>query len=139
MAAKVQAFLGDLRSPQGRLTGAIALMDAVYGPFNPAKHTAATWHPNPLADNKSRYLWTDAFGVCNYITLACETGEGHYLDQADALIHAVHNTLGKDRSLNHRLDDATEERPTKGGLRIGKVHPEGHPDSDGQYAHYLTK
>lgn len=31
-------------------------------------------------------LWTDAFGVCNYITLACETGERRYLDQAQALI-----------------------------------------------------
>jgi hypothetical protein len=33
-----------------------------------------------------RYLWTDAFGICNYITLACETGDANYLDQVCALI-----------------------------------------------------
>lgn len=33
-----------------------------------------------------RYLWTDAFGVVNYLTLACETGEQHYLEQAAGLI-----------------------------------------------------
>lgn len=33
-----------------------------------------------------RYLWTDAFGVCNFLTLAVETGDRTYLGQADALI-----------------------------------------------------
>ena len=138
--AAVQPYLKDLSSHSGRVTAAGALMDAVYGPLDPARHTVAgSWQPRPLKENSSRYLWTDAFGVVNYITLACETGKEHYLDQADALIHAVHNTLGRDRHKGHRLGSATEAAPTQGGLRIGKRHPEGHPDGDGQYFHYLTK
>ena len=36
-----------------------------------------------------RYLWTDAFGVCNYITLAAETGQEAYLDQVRSLPAAL--------------------------------------------------
>lgn len=110
----------------------------------------------PNTGQQSRYLWTDAFGVCNFITLARETGDGRYLDQADALIHDVHETLGRERDGKKRLPHATDAEPLKGmhlslslitshcmyitgGLRIGKVHAEGHPDGDGQYFHYLTK
>lgn len=35
----------------------------IYGPY-----TSSQWIPKAYADNKGRYLWTDAFGVCNYIT-----------------------------------------------------------------------
>jgi hypothetical protein len=97
------------------------------------------WVPKPYADNKSRYLWTDAFGVCNFITLYYETGDFKYLDAADSLIKNVHDVLGKDRSGRTRLGNATDEEPLKGGLRIGKSDPEGMPDGDGQYFHYLTK
>ena len=81
---------------------------------------------------KRRYLWTDAFAVCNLIGL----GD---LDGALALVELVHAQLGK-RDAQH---------PTRGGLRIGKPLPEraaGEPldeatewDRDGQYFHYLTK
>jgi len=64
---------------------------------------------------------------------------GQILLEADALIKNVHDVLGKDRQGNKRLDDATDEEPLKGGLRIGKIDPEGTPDGDGQYFHYLTK
>lgn len=111
------------------------VMNRVYGEW---KANGNEWKPKAYADNKSRYLWTDAFGVCNYITLARETGLAHYLDQADALIKDVHETLGRDRKGN-RLPNATDDEPLKGGLRIGKVHDEDHPDGDGQYFHYLTK
>jgi len=84
-------------------------------------------------------LWTDAFGVCNYITLYYETGETNYLDRADALITDVHDTLGKERSGKSRLGNSTDENPLLGGLRIGKVDPEGSRDGDGQYFHYVTK
>jgi len=107
--------------------------DEVYGPYQEG------WKPKPYKEGKGRYLWTDAFGVCNFITLYYETGEKRYLDQADALIKDVHDVLGKDREGKKRLDDATDEEPTKGGLRIGKIDPEGTPDGDGQYFHYLTK
>ncbi|PRW57938.1 hypothetical protein C2E21_3733 [Chlorella sorokiniana] len=128
--------LKDVVSPAGRLTAARAVVDRVYGP---AGGHGKDWRPRPLLDNKSRYLWTDAFGVVNYLTLACETGEQRYLDQAAGLIDAVHDTLGRDRAGKARLGNATVEEPTRGGLRIGKVHGEGHPDGDGQYFHYLTK
>jgi len=85
----------------------------------------------------------------NYISLAKLTGKSHYLDQADALIKNVHNILGRQRggsrlglgSSSHqpRLSGSSDEHPTKGGLRIGKIHPEEHPDGDGQYYHYITK
>lgn len=45
--------------------------------------TASVWPPLPLT---TADLWTDAFGVCNFITLAAETGEHRYLAQAEALI-----------------------------------------------------
>jgi hypothetical protein len=77
--------------------------------------------------------------VCNFITLYCETKDSNYLEQADALIKDVHNTLGKDRKLQRRLGASSDEDPLKGGLRIGKVDPEGTSDGDGQYFHYLTK
>lgn len=119
-------------------------MDHVYGPYDPTHSPSSSphaWQPRPLADNKSRYLWTDAFGVVNYISLAAETGEKRYLSQADSLINAVHGTLGRERGGHHmpRLGGATNDHPCLGGLRIGKTHPEGHPDGDGQYFHYITK
>jgi hypothetical protein len=79
LMASLSASLKDLASPSGRLRAAQGLTDAVYGPWDPVQSGA--WRPRAYADNKSRYLWTDAFGVCNFVTLACETGQLHYLDQ----------------------------------------------------------
>jgi hypothetical protein len=103
-----------------------------------------------------RYLWTDAFAVCNYLELLRQTKEEEFRDLALRLIGQVHHTLGR-----HRSDDARtgwisglgEEEgalhPTIGGLRIGKRLPERRRDEpvserlewdqDGQYYHYLTK
>ncbi|HKK50169.1 MAG TPA: hypothetical protein VKA74_01215, partial [Myxococcota bacterium] len=47
-----------------------------------------------------RYLWTDAFAVCNALTLAAETGSAAWRDLALELIDAVHHELGR-----HREDD----------------------------------
>lgn len=110
--------------------------DQVYGASTSKQHS---WKPKRFGGEKGRYLWTDAFGVCNYVTLACETGDPAYLGQADALITEVHETLGRDRGGHQRLGSATKQEPTRGGLRIGKLHGEGHPDGDDQYFHYLTK
>lgn len=101
------------------------------------------------ARSQRRYLWTDAFAVCNFLALG-------QIDRARALVDRVHHELGR-----HRPDDARrgwisglgdadgEAHPTLGGLRIGKPLPErgeGEPlderlewDRDGQYFHYLTK
>lgn len=103
-----------------------------------------------------RYLWTDAFAVCNFLGLWRATGESDYLELARKLVAAVHSVLGR-----HRPDEARTgwlsgldelqgaAHPTRGGLRIGKKLPERRPeepldaqlewDRDGQYFHYLTK
>lgn len=103
-----------------------------------------------------RYLWTDAFAVCNYFGLARITGEKQYKELALRLINQVHHVLGRHRNDDSRsgwisgLDEREgETHPTRGGLRIGKRLPErGESDSfddrlewerDGQYFHYLTK
>lgn len=103
-----------------------------------------------------RYLWTDAFAVCNFVGLARSTGEPRYAELALALVDRVHHTLGRHRSDDVRrgwisgLDEnAGEGHPTAGGLRIGKDLPERQPgepwdeslewDRDGQYFHYSTK
>lgn len=103
-----------------------------------------------------RYLWTDAFAVCNYLGLARATGEARYSGLALRLIDQVHHTLGRYRPDDARrgwisgLEEAEgEAHPTLGGLRIGKALPERRPDEpydealewerDGQYFHYLAK
>lgn len=103
-----------------------------------------------------RYLWTDAFAVCNYLGLAEATGDDRLLGLAVRLVDQVHHVLGRHRPDGRRQGwisglegDEAEQRPTAGGLRIGKRHPERGPyepydaeaewDRDGQYFHYLTR
>jgi len=103
-----------------------------------------------------RYLWTDAFAVCNFLELYRRTRTDMFRDLALALIDQVHETLGRHRHDDVRrgwisgLDEKEGRRhPTAGGLRIGKALPERAPgeahidrsewDLDGQYFHYLTK
>ena len=103
-----------------------------------------------------RYLWTDAFAVCNLLELFVATAEPRFLDLAVGLVDQAHDVLGKHRADDSRrgwisgLDEAEgRAHPTRGGLRIGKPVPERQPheaddperewDQDGQYYHYLTK
>jgi hypothetical protein len=103
-----------------------------------------------------RYLWTDAFAVCNYLALGQVTGASRYLQLALGLVDQVHRVLGRHRGDDGRSgwisglgDREAALHPTRGGLRIGKPLPErsrGAPidehlewDRDGQYFHYLTK
>ena len=96
-----------------------------------------------------RYLWTDAFAVCNFLAL----------DEpalALRLVEQVHAVLGAHRDDDTRrgplsgLDaDGARRHPTQAGLRIGKPLPERAADApvdarlewerDGQYFHYLTR
>ena len=111
---------------------------------------------DPASAHPRRYLWTDAFAVCNYLDLFQKTTNLTYRDLALRLVDQVHHTLGR-----HRDDDSRagwisglalqegELHPTRGGLRIGKSLPEREIielynaqrewDRDGQYYHYLTK
>jgi hypothetical protein len=103
-----------------------------------------------------RYLWTDAFAVCNFLELFRLTQDETFRALALRLVDQVHHTLGWHRNDSPRMGwisglDANEGEihPTRGGLRIGKQLPErrrGEPlnerlewERDGQYYHYLTK
>ena len=103
-----------------------------------------------------RYLWTDAFAVCNLLGLARATGREEHRELALRLIERVHQELGRYRPDDTRVGwlsgpagRASEEHPTLAGLRIGKPLPERPSDQlmdarlewdrDGQYFHYLTK
>ncbi len=110
----------------------------------------------PAGPHPQRYLWTDAFAVCNYLELFHQTGNIIYRDLALRLVDQVHHTLGRHREDDTRSgwisglpENEGELHPTLGGLRIGKHHKERGPDEpynerrewdqDGQYFHYLTK
>ncbi len=103
-----------------------------------------------------RYLWTDAFAVCNFLELYHQTEADRYRELAVRLVDQVHQVLGRHRADDPRtgwisgIDErAGQQHPTRGGLRIGKKLPERKPgevfnerlewDRDGQYYHYLTK
>jgi hypothetical protein len=40
-----------------------------------------------------RYLWTNAFAVCNFLELYRQTGEQNYLDTALRLVEQVHYSM----------------------------------------------
>lgn len=103
-----------------------------------------------------RYLWTDAFAVCNYLALYQQSKNRNDLELGVRLVDQVHNILGRHRDDDRRTgwisgldDDDGKLHPTAGGLRIGKELPERGPgdpfddrlewERDGQYYHYLTK
>ena len=103
-----------------------------------------------------RYLWTDAFALCEFLSLFEATGEARFRSLALELIDSVHETLGRHRPDDPRagwISGLSEEEgrahPTAGGLRIGKPlneRPAGARadardewDRDGQYFHYLAK
>jgi hypothetical protein len=109
-----------------------------------------------VSGSERRYLWTDAFAVCNFLGLARRCADSHYDELALKLVNSVHHVLGRHRQDEERsgwlsglAGDAGESHPTVGGLRIGKPLMERAPgqpldpdlewDRDGQYFHYLTK
>jgi hypothetical protein len=111
---------------------------------------------SPASSAPRRYLWTDAFAVCNFLGLYQETGGEEFKDLALQLVDQVHNTLGRHRGDDSRTgwisgldEEQGRKHPTRGGLRIGKPLQERGPtvpfdeglewDRDGQYYHYLTK
>lgn len=110
----------------------------------------------PAGELPRRYLWTDAFAVCNFLGLFLATGDETCRYMAVRLVHQVHDTLGRHRGDDRRTgwisglgEDEGPLHPTRGGLRIGKEMNERGPDEppdeqlewerDGQYFHYLTK
>jgi hypothetical protein len=141
--ASAQTEAGTMTDP--RIDEAIALMT------NYAERTGLT-----SEQPRRRYLWTDAFAVCNYLGLARASGKQGYTERALQLVDQVHHTLGRHRDDDRRSGWISglgkhdgERHPTRSGLRIGKGLPERDPrepfdehlewDRDGQYFHYLTK
>ena len=142
----------------------------VYGEHRGAK----PFVPKPLPpleaavapDGQSRYLWTDAFGVLNFVTEAArcaeagdEEGREDALAAAEALVDAVSRVLGSPRSKHLPMalsalaplrtrgegTDAweTRRRERYRGLRIGKRLASAASDPgmalDGMYFHYVDK
>jgi len=120
------------------------------------KHFASSTGLTDLSREPRRYLWTDAFAVCNYLELYRQTGVQECLELAIRLVTQVHQVLGKHRKDSTHagwlsgLDEIkAQQHPTSGGLRIGKKLNERQPndpideslewEQDGQYFHYLTK
>jgi hypothetical protein len=149
LAALAPAATGSQPEPvpmsASRIETAVRLMEQF------AAHTRAEAGQPPR-----RYLWTDAYAVCNYLGLARTTADPSWRERALALVDEVHHTLGRHRRDDRRrgwisgLGEAEgEAHPTAGGLRIGKSLPERTPgeplderrewDRDGQYFHYLTR
>jgi len=111
---------------------------------------------DPARETPRRYLWTDAFAVCNYLGLYVRSADEQYKSLALRLIDQVHDGLGKHRVDDSRTgwisgldEDEGRMHPTQGGLRIGKklkerrlkepFQEEQEWDRDGQYFHYLTR
>jgi hypothetical protein len=111
---------------------------------------------SPATRSPRRYLWTDAFAVCNFLELYHQTKEEKYRLFAVQLVDQVHTTLGRHRDDDGRTgwisglpEEEGKMHPTQGGLRIGKRLNERRPgdpfderlewDRDGEYFHYLTK
>lgn len=116
-----------------------------------ATHTGLMGEASPR-----RYLWSDAFAVCNYLELYRQTGNKSFLTLALRLVDQVHHILGRHREddprtgwIGSQSDEEGERHPTQGGLRIGKKLSERRADEpydrqrewdrDGQYYHYLTR
>jgi hypothetical protein len=69
-----------------------------------------------------RYLWTDAFAVCNFLELYRQTGEAATMALARRLVDQVHRTLGR-----HQADD-----PRTGWISgLGEAEGERHPTQGG--------
>ena len=97
-----------------------------------------------------RYLWTDAFAVCNFLGLYQLNEDKNFLDLAIKLVNEVHRILGQYNDDDKRSGWlGSKDHPTINGLRIGKTMKERKPhepfnsilewERDGQYFHYLTK
>jgi len=111
---------------------------------------------SPIGRLPLRYLWTDAFAVCNLLELYRQTGDDSFKSLTLSLVEQVHETLGRYSENDTRTgwisglgEGEGRLHPTAGGLRIGKKMNERGPadpfdekmewDRDGQYYHYLIK
>ena len=138
LAKHIRSSIVPSRGNMSAISKFQSAMSVVYGPLSETNPNSRTWEPPERSGgHRGRYLWTDAFGVVNFITLHKETGDRAHLTRAICLAETVHNVLGRTRDGENRLPGANEANPLGGGLRIGK-EDEGGSDGDRQYHHYLT-
>ena len=106
-------------------------------------------------ENQHRYLWTDSFGVLNYLSQYMlvqsnkETFEdidgSEYLLKAKSLIDMIYRTLGAPANDEYPMKKIHDDHDLQyAGLRIGKVNRrKGMTDVgmqyDGMYSHYIDK
>lgn len=134
-----------ISSPSPRLDRFQQTMESIYGSFSLIDDPKNWTPPLKSGGHRGRYLWTDAFGVINLLTMHKEYSraggetkpDDRYVQLARRLIETVHDVLGRTRDGASLLPGATESNPLGGGLRIGKTEEQG-SDCDGQYHHYLT-
>jgi hypothetical protein len=132
------------------------MTDRIAGAHEIMRTFARSTGLSPVSASPRRYLWTDAFAVCNFLGLFQETEDTESRVLALRLVDQVHSTLGRYRQDDARSgwisgldEEGARLHPTAGGLRIGKQLRERRPteplnertewDRDGQYFHYLTK
>ena len=115
---------------------------------NEAGPCPCVWGTSTAQRQQHRYLWTDAFAVLAYQTLAehyTDEKSRVYSDAVDKLIQVVHECLGKPRSERDEDKMTPSEISLSGyvGLRIGKVESRKVTDYgmhyDGMYWHYVDK
>jgi hypothetical protein len=133
----------------------LSLLNSVYGQVNSPSF------PLPMPEDEAglcadghqrRYLWTDAFGVLCYTSIAEHykaqgntTEAEKYKRAADRLVNVVHACLGSPRSNKpeDRMTMDTSSPTGHVGLRIGKLYSRKVTDYgmtyDGQYWHYVDK
>ncbi|KAM3577930.1 hypothetical protein VYU27_000035 [Nannochloropsis oceanica] len=175
MAANVGA-LANLKKDAGRAQAMNQLLMDVYGNWEdpsldfPIPLSAAEAGPSMVPYGKEgkcqrRYLWTDAWGVLCFVSLAMrcdlsvdgdENRREQLLEAGEKLVKCVHGTLGQPRGdaypmrmVGGREGERKEEevKTPHGfiGLRTGKERalPGGGSDAgmtfDGMYYHYLDK
>ena len=137
--AQIELAMGDMAPTAGANGGAGEVIAMVLrhleplseGDLSRLRDFAAATGLSGNAHEPRRYLWTDAFAVCNFLELYRQTGEDIYLETALKLVAQVHFVLGRYSHGDVRkgwisgLDEqAGYEHPTCGGLRIGKKLPE---------------
>lgn len=149
LASPLARSLHDLRLVAEPVSDSFTIADRLMSSF-----AARTGLSSEASER--RYLWTDAFAVCNFWGLARAGRAARARALALRLIDRVHRVLGRHRPDDVRRgwisglgDDQGELHPTVGGLRIGKTLPERGAlepwdpelewERDGQYFHYLTK
>src|SRR3954471_24923203 len=100
-----------INSPSPRLDRFEQAMESLYGSFTSITDPAS-WKPPPRSGGHGgRYLWTDAFGVVNLLTMHSQYNiskkqdewDDRYLVLADRLINTVHDVLGRTRDGDSRL------------------------------------